>query len=113
MISKQFCPAKINLFLEVTGKRANGYHELATLFAKLTLGDNLTVDAAPAPQTHIQLNITGPLGDKLEADETNIAYKAAARFFDWGTNWRQMKPTSPIKRPRAFLSNLASRPIAK
>lgn len=82
MINKQFCPAKINLFLEVTGKRPNGYHELATLFAKLTLGDNLTVDAAPAPQTHIQLNITGPLGDKLEADETNIAYKAAARFFE-------------------------------
>lgn len=82
MISKQFCPAKINLFLEVTGKRPNGYHELATLFAKLTLGDYLTVTAEAAAQTRIQLHITGPLGDKLAADENNIAYKAAARFFE-------------------------------
>ena len=30
-------PAKLNLFLEVTGKRPYGYHELATLFAKISL----------------------------------------------------------------------------
>ena len=28
------CPAKVNLFLEVTGRRRDGYHTLATLFAK-------------------------------------------------------------------------------
>ena len=82
MLSKQFCPAKINLFLEVTGKRPNGYHELATLFAKLDFGDEITVEASPAPHTHIELHISGPLGEHLEADETNIAYKAAKGFLE-------------------------------
>ena len=34
----RFCPAKVNLFLEVTGQLPNGYHELATLFAKINIG---------------------------------------------------------------------------
>lgn len=82
MLSKQFCPAKINLFLEVTGKRPNGYHELATLFAKLDFGDELSVSAVPAKDTQIELYISGPLGQQLAADETNIAYKAAKRFLE-------------------------------
>ena len=80
--SKQFCPAKINLFLEVTGKRPNGYHNLAMLFGKLTLGDDLTVEVSPAEETSITLDITGPLGRHLSGDSTNIAYKAAQRFLE-------------------------------
>lgn len=34
-------PAKINLFLRITGRRANGYHELQTLFQLLDFGDTL------------------------------------------------------------------------
>lgn len=76
------CPAKINLFLEVTGKRPNGYHELATLFAKIDWCDVLTVEATPAEQTQISMQITGPLGARLAADEKNIAWKAAQLFLD-------------------------------
>lgn len=36
-------PAKLNLFLHVTGRRANGYHELQTLFQLLDYGDELTL----------------------------------------------------------------------
>ena len=35
-------PAKLNLFLHIVGQRANGYHELQTLFQILDYGDNLT-----------------------------------------------------------------------
>ena len=35
------CPAKVNLFLEVTGQRKNGYHTLSTLFAKINIYDVL------------------------------------------------------------------------
>jgi len=37
-------PAKINLFLHVTGRRPDGYHELQTLFQIIDLTDELTID---------------------------------------------------------------------
>ena len=78
----RFCPAKVNLFLEVTGKLPNGYHELATLFAKINFGDTLTLEAEPAAKTEISLTLTGPIGKQLRADETNLAWRAAAAFLD-------------------------------
>lgn len=78
----RFCPAKINLFLEVVGKRPNGYHELATLFAKINLGDHLTVDAQPAEKTSIALQITGPLGKKIPCRSSNLVWKAANAFLE-------------------------------
>lgn len=78
----RFCPAKINLFLELTGKRPNGYHELATLFAKINLGDTLTLSAAPAAQTNLSLTLTGPVGKMLRADETNLVCRAARGFLE-------------------------------
>ena len=38
-----FCPAKLNLFLHITGRRANGYHDLQTLFELVDYGDDLKV----------------------------------------------------------------------
>ena len=38
-------PAKLNLFLHITGRRANGYHELQTLFQLLDWGDTLRYTA--------------------------------------------------------------------
>ncbi len=78
----RFCPAKVNLFLEVTGKRPNGYHELATLFAKIDLGDNLALDVQPAPDTRISLQITGPHRGMIPADEHNLVCKAARAFLE-------------------------------
>lgn len=77
-----FAPAKINLFLEVTGKRANGYHELATLFAKLAIGDDIKISAEKAATTTIELKVKGPFSDKLKADKTNLVYKAAIAFLE-------------------------------
>jgi 4-diphosphocytidyl-2-C-methyl-D-erythritol kinase len=36
-------PAKLNLFLHVTGRRGDGYHELETLFVALDFGDTITL----------------------------------------------------------------------
>ena len=82
MIYTRFCPAKVNLFLEVTGKRPNGYHELATLFAKIKLGDTLTVAIEPNEPTEISLTLTGPIGKRLRADETNLVCRAARGFLE-------------------------------
>lgn len=77
-----FAPAKVNLFLEVTGKRPNGYHNIATLFAKLTIGDDIKISAEKAETTTIELKVKGPFGTELKADKSNLAYKAAAAFFE-------------------------------
>lgn len=37
------CPAKLNLFLYITGQRTDGYHKLQTLFQFLNYGDTLTI----------------------------------------------------------------------
>ena len=79
----RFCPAKVNLFLEVTGKLPNGYHELATLFAKINIGDFLTLEAEPAEQTTLSLKLTGPVGKMLKADESNLVCRAARVFLEY------------------------------
>ena len=78
----RFCPAKVNLFLEVTGKRPNGYHELATLFAKISLGDYITVDASPAHRTSISLQVTGTQRAHIPNTPHNLVYRAAQLFLD-------------------------------
>ena len=78
----RFCPAKVNLFLEVTGKRPNGYHELATLFAKIDLGDWLDVDATLTPQTSISLQVIGPQKSFIPINENNLVCKAARAFLE-------------------------------
>jgi len=73
-------PAKVNLFLEVTGKLPNGYHELATLFAKISLADRISVSAQVADKEKLSLRITGPLANGLEADENNLVFRAVRAF---------------------------------
>ncbi len=70
--------AKLNLFLEVTAKRPDGYHELATLFARVGAADRLSLKKAASG---IKLVVRGgPRGLGRQAD--NIVYKAAAEFFN-------------------------------
>lgn len=71
-------PAKINLALHVRARRADGYHELETLFAFCSDGDVVTV--APAAATG--LTLTGPFADRLagEAQADNLVMRAAQGF---------------------------------
>ncbi|WND02008.1 4-(cytidine 5'-diphospho)-2-C-methyl-D-erythritol kinase [Temperatibacter marinus] len=71
-------PAKINLFLHITGRRANGYHEIESLFVFTEQGDRLTVEPSSSGQDSFA--IKGPFADKLIAmgggNEENLAFKA-------------------------------------
>ncbi len=69
-------PAKINLSLEVLGRRADGYHELSSLFLPVGLFDELVIDRS---DDGISLSVTGA---GLPADESNLAWRAAAVFFE-------------------------------
>jgi 4-diphosphocytidyl-2-C-methyl-D-erythritol kinase len=65
--------AKINLALHVRARRADGYHQLDTLFAFCEDGDQL----AAWPEDRISLTIEGPFSDGLEADDDNLVLRAA------------------------------------
>ncbi|MEF1290205.1 4-(cytidine 5'-diphospho)-2-C-methyl-D-erythritol kinase [Vibrio sp. M260118] len=59
-------PAKLNLFLYITGRRDNGYHELQTLFQFLDHGDDLTITANASGIITLSPEIPGvPLEDNL------------------------------------------------
>ena len=69
-------PAKINLFLYVTGKRPNGYHDLYTLMCPVSLYDivELTVKSST-----IRIRCDHP---EVPENETNLAHQAAQLFFE-------------------------------
>jgi 4-diphosphocytidyl-2-C-methyl-D-erythritol kinase len=70
-------PAKVNLFLEVLGRRADGYHEIATLLLAIDLADEL--DFAPAGSGELSLTCDDPT---LSVGPDNLVLKAASRLRD-------------------------------
>jgi 4-diphosphocytidyl-2-C-methyl-D-erythritol kinase len=67
--------AKINLYLHVTAKRDDGYHELDSLVVFADIGD--TVTASPA--SSLSLTIDGPFSGKLDGDANDNLVLQAAR----------------------------------
>lgn len=70
---KIFAPAKVNLYLHITGKRADGYHCLESLIAFTDVCDVLQLSIAKA----ISLQLTGPTATGLPEGDDNIVMKAA------------------------------------
>ena len=71
MMTRWPSPAKLNLFLYITGQRADGYHTLQTLFQFLDYGDTLTIE----PRTDGQLRLLTPVAGV--PDEENLIVRAA------------------------------------
>lgn len=72
--------AKINLTLEVTGLRGDGYHLLRGVMQSVSLCDRVTVEARPADDG-ISVTLSGPFGEGLSDGADNTAHKAARVFF--------------------------------
>ena len=68
-----FAPAKINLWLHVTGQRADGYHELDSLVAFADVGDRLSI----APADGLSLTVSGPFAAALGTAAENLVLRAA------------------------------------
>ncbi len=73
MATEVFAPAKINLALHVTGRRADGYHLLDSLVAFADVGDHIRVERAG----RLSLTVTGPHCAGLSAGEDNLVLRAA------------------------------------
>ena len=66
-------PAKVNLFLHVTGRRADGYHLLDSLVVFAEVGDRLSAE----PAETLSLTVEGPFAGRLAAEPDNLVLRAA------------------------------------
>lgn len=65
-------PAKINLYLEIINKRPDGYHNIRTVFERISLCDRVAISVIP--ENKIEVLCSNP---KVPSDKTNLAFKAA------------------------------------
>lgn len=63
-------PAKLNLFLHITGRRADGYHDLQTIFQFLDVSDTLHFKLRNDAEIHLHTDLNFP-------PETNLVWRAA------------------------------------
>lgn len=66
-------PAKVNLTLHITGRRADGYHLLDSLVVFAGIGDQVSLSASD----HLSLTVTGPFSQGVPVDEGNLVLRAA------------------------------------
>ncbi|MGM8366798.1 4-(cytidine 5'-diphospho)-2-C-methyl-D-erythritol kinase [Virgibacillus sp. W0181] len=71
-------PAKINLSLDVLGKRDDGYHEVEMIMTTIDLYDRIELESLPSNE--IQVSVATRY---VPSDERNLAYKAAKVMKDW------------------------------
>lgn len=69
--------AKINLGLDVTGQREDGYHDVRMVMQTIHLYDRVEIKKTKSPQIHVQTNLF-----YLPIDEDNLVYKAAKLMKD-------------------------------
>ena len=67
-------PAKINLFLDITGKLDNGYHSLFMVMQSIGLCDEITIEKNGLGEIFLTCSES-----RLPADKRNIAYNSGSR----------------------------------
>ena len=71
-------PAKINLSLDILGRRPDGYHDVLMVMQTIDLYDTVTITADDSKEITISCGYPG-----VPCDEHNLAYKAASLFFEY------------------------------
>lgn len=78
MEQAEFAPAKVNLFLRVVGRRADGYHLLDSLAVFPAVGDVVAIDRRRPGHPGVALSITGRFAAGLSGSTENLVARAAS-----------------------------------
>ena len=81
--------AKLNLTLDVLGKREDGYHDLQMVMQSISLHDTVTLTEGEGPGVRAVSNL-----QYLPTGEHNLAVKAALRF--WAALWISISRSVPV-----------------
>lgn len=69
--------AKLNLTLDVLGKRDDGYHDLRSVMQTVSIRDDIEIDLGTESPWQLECS-----NESIPCDETNLAWKAAKVYFD-------------------------------
>lgn len=72
-------PAKINLFLDITGKRNDGYHLINTVMQSVSLYDDVIISIGEEGDS-VEIDCTDP---DIPCDSSNTVFKAVRKFFEY------------------------------
>jgi 4-diphosphocytidyl-2-C-methyl-D-erythritol kinase len=89
----EIAPLKINLFLHIIGRRADGYHLLQSLFVFADIGDSISYQPSDEP---LNLDIIGPFADDLPSDPHNMVLRAARLLNPAATGRLQLDKQAPV-----------------
>ena len=73
----EFAYAKLNLTLDVLGKRPDGYHDIKSIMQTISIRDDIEIDIDTGKPWKLLCS-----NDQIPDDERNLAWKAAKVFFD-------------------------------
>lgn len=76
MTIREFAAAKVNLFLHVLGRRADGYHDLDSLVVFASVRDDIELTA----HHDYVITVEGPFADAVPHDESNLAMQAVRQL---------------------------------
>ena len=77
----EFANAKINLYLDVSEKRLDGFHTVTTVMHQITLHDELNIEAEDSDKTQVTLEVIGG-GVDIPTDEKNLVVIAIKSFLE-------------------------------
>jgi 4-diphosphocytidyl-2-C-methyl-D-erythritol kinase len=76
--------AKTNLLLRVLGRRADGYHEIETIFHTLSLGDTVSLASTAGNAIEVDMHAEGEIGGEFPPAADNLVSTAARKLIEAG-----------------------------
>jgi 4-diphosphocytidyl-2-C-methyl-D-erythritol kinase len=91
---EEFAPAKVNMALHVTGRRADGYHLLDSLVVFASAGDRLSFEAAAEDRLTLSGRFAATLSDDAAPGAGNLVIRARDALRGWAA--QAGRPTPPV-----------------